>query len=151
MTNNALHVHKTFATLSHSPTADSTDESTFCTLNDNAHIHTCTGTATIAATFPGRSSRLADERNDIQNTNPGDPRLAHLKLEISRLVNEDKVKRWLDIPLSDPEGCSRAFIEQKKGRQGGTKRCSQTSQPDSHGQPFTPAEVADVINNAKTS
>ncbi|XP_037809210.1 uncharacterized protein LOC119601986 [Lucilia sericata] len=46
--------------------------------------------------FPAEAARLADERDDIRNTNPGDPRLTQLNIEISRLVNEDKRKRWLD-------------------------------------------------------
>ncbi|XP_037811763.1 uncharacterized protein LOC119603706 [Lucilia sericata] len=45
--------------------------------------------------FPAEAARLADERDDIRNTNQ-DPRLTQLNIEIRRLVNEDKRKRCLD-------------------------------------------------------
>ncbi|KAM7356297.1 uncharacterized protein ACRADG_002101 [Cochliomyia hominivorax] len=46
--------------------------------------------------FPAEAARLADERDDIRNTNPSDPRIAQLNSEISRLVNVDKRNKWLD-------------------------------------------------------
>ena len=46
--------------------------------------------------FPAEAARLADERDEIRTANPDDPRIAQLNCEISRLVNEDKRKNWLD-------------------------------------------------------
>ncbi|KAM7361982.1 LOW QUALITY PROTEIN: uncharacterized protein ACRADG_012848 [Cochliomyia hominivorax] len=42
--------------------------------------------------FPAEAARLAEERDDIRNTNPSDPRIAQLNSEISRC----KRNKWLD-------------------------------------------------------
>ncbi|XP_037809048.1 uncharacterized protein LOC119601884 [Lucilia sericata] len=46
--------------------------------------------------FPADAARLADERDDLRNINPDDPRIVQLNHDISRLVNEDKRNKWLN-------------------------------------------------------
>ena len=46
--------------------------------------------------FPAEAVGLANERDEFRRSNPADPRVRELTLEVSRLVAEHKRNRWLE-------------------------------------------------------
>ncbi|XP_036341123.1 uncharacterized protein LOC118750513 [Rhagoletis pomonella] len=50
--------------------------------------------AKIRPGFPAEAAGLADERDRIRQSNPGDPRIRDLNKDINQLVNEPKRKTW---------------------------------------------------------
>ncbi|XP_058982740.1 probable RNA-directed DNA polymerase from transposon BS isoform X1 [Musca domestica] len=50
----------------------------------------------IRPNFPAEAAGLANERDDLRRTNPTDPRISDLTVEVNRLVQEHKRKKWLD-------------------------------------------------------
>ena len=50
----------------------------------------------IRPNFPAEAAELAEERHNIRRTNPVDPRIRELNIEVDRLVAEYKRNKWLD-------------------------------------------------------
>ncbi|XP_073821612.1 uncharacterized protein [Musca autumnalis] len=48
----------------------------------------------IRPNFPAEATGLANERDELRRTNPNDPRVRELTMEVNRLVSEHKRKKW---------------------------------------------------------
>ena len=70
----------------------------------------------VVAIFLSEAVKLSEKRNEIQRKHPGDPKIMQLNLDINKLVQNQKHKKWIEFvqTLTHRGNCSKLWSTVKR-------------------------------------
>ena len=59
--------------------------------------------------MPSETAKLVDERNELRNTDPANPRIQELNVEINQSINKHRKEKWIEHLENCPPGSKKLW------------------------------------------